>query len=81
MSESASPVVLVVRAPTCPRREGEIRRWIRALVPTALILVSSVPLDLDPRAVDDVVTLTSEDVDAGPLAIAAALARPRAARE
>jgi hypothetical protein len=79
MSERASPVVLVVRGPTCPRREGEIRRWIRALVPAALILISSVPLDLG--ALDDVVTLTSEDVDAGPLAIAAALARPRPARE
>jgi hypothetical protein len=78
MSERASPVVLVVRGPTCPRREGEIRRWIRALVPAAFILISSVPLDL--RALDDVVTLTSEDVDAGPLAVAAALARPRPAR-
>jgi hypothetical protein len=78
MSESASPVVLVVRGPTCRRRDGEIRRWIRALVPTALVLVSSVPIDL--RAVDDLVTVTSEDVDAGPLAVAVALARPRPPR-
>jgi hypothetical protein len=77
MNESASPVVLVVRGPS-RRRDGEIRRWIRALVPTALVLVSSVPIDL--RAVDDLVTVTSEDVDAGPLAVAAALARPRPPR-
>jgi hypothetical protein len=43
------------------------------------VLFSSAPIE--PGAVDDVITLSAEEVDAGPLAIAAALARPRPARE
>ena len=79
--ESASPngargistVVVVVGGETNPRRPIEILRWIRALVPAALILVSSAPIDLGSR--DDVVTVNADDVDAGPLAVAAALTR------
>lgn len=74
MSDRVSTVVLVVRPGANPRRTSEIRRWIRALVPAALILVSSVPLA---ATSDDVVTVSADEVDAGPLAIAAALARPR----
>ncbi len=74
-----STVVLVVGAETSPRRSSEIMRWIRALVPAALILVSSAPL-APPSPDDDVVTLSADDVDAGPLAVAAALARHRSGR-
>jgi hypothetical protein len=76
MSERISTVVLVVRDGTSPRRASEIRRWIRALVPAAMILVSSVPLDLPPS--DDVVTVLADDVEAGPLSVADALTRRRA---
>jgi hypothetical protein len=79
MSERLSTVVLVVQPGSNPRRASEIRRWIRALVPAALILVSSVPIDVN--AGDDVVTLSADEVEAGPLAVAAALARPRHGRE
>ncbi len=78
-SDGVSKVVLVVRDGTSPRRASEIRRWIRALVPAALILVSSAPLE--PPASDDVVTVSADDVDAGPLSVAAALARPRPERD
>ena len=79
MSERVSTVVLVVKDATNPRRTIEIRRWIRALVPAALILVSSVPIDVG--AADDVVSVSADDADAGPLTIAAALARPRPERD
>jgi hypothetical protein len=75
MSESLSTVVLLVRPGANPRRASEIRRWIRALVPAAFILVSSVPIDLG--AAGGVVTISADELDAGPLAVAAALARPR----
>ncbi len=73
--ERISTVVLVVGSGTNPRRPAEIMRWVRALLPAALILVSSAPASVP--ASDDVVTVNVDEVDAGPLAIAAALARPR----
>ncbi len=77
MGEGISTVVLVVGKATSPRRSSEIMRWVRALVPAALILVSSAPLA---AAASDVVTVNVDEVDAGPLSIAAALARPRGER-
>ncbi len=74
-----STVVLVVGKGTSPRRSSEIMRWVRTLVPAALILVASAPLALGPS--DGVVTVNVDEVDAGPLSVAAELARPRGARE
>ncbi len=79
MSLKISTVVLVVRPGASPRRASESRRWIRALVPAALILVSSAPIDAG--AADDVVTISADDVDGGPLAVAAALSRLRQDRD
>ncbi len=79
MSLKVSTVVLVVRPGASPRRATEIRRWIRALVPAALILVSSAPID-DGGGAEDVVTISADEVDAGPLSVAAALARLRQGR-
>jgi hypothetical protein len=79
MSARVSTVVLVVSPLANPRRARELRRWLRALVPAALILVSSVPVDA--AAGDDVITVSADEVDAGPLAVAAALARPRHGRD
>ncbi len=79
LGEGISTVVLVVGEKTSPRRSGEIMRWVRALVPAALILVSSAPLAAP--ASDDVITVTVDELDAGPLAVAAALARPRGGRD
>ncbi len=72
-------VVLVVGSRTSPRRSSEIMRWVRTLLPAALILVASKPLDVG--GAEDVVTLNADDVDAGPLAVAAAIAGPRPGRE
>jgi hypothetical protein len=79
MNEQVSTVVLVVRAATSARRASEIRRWIRALLPAALILISSAPLDAD--ASNGVVNLSADEVDAGPLSVAAALARTKPGHE
>ncbi len=76
--DGVSTVVLVVRSGTSPRRSGEVMRWVRALVPAALILVLSSPTAIAPS--DDVVTVNVDEVDAGPLSVAAALARPRGPR-
>ncbi len=77
--ERISTVVLVVGEKTSPRRSSEIVRWIRALLPAALIMVSSAPIAAD--ASDDVITVRVDELDAGPLAVAAELARPRGVRQ
>jgi siroheme synthase (precorrin-2 oxidase/ferrochelatase) len=79
MSENVSTVVLVVGKGTSPRQASEIRRWIRALVPAALILISSAPLQ--GGAADGVVTVSADDLESGPLAVADALARIRTHRD
>jgi hypothetical protein len=75
VTQGVSTVVLVVRDGTSPRRSVEIMRWVRTLVPAALVLVLSAPISLG--ASDGVITVNVDEVDAGPLAVAAALARPR----
>ncbi|HEX9051900.1 MAG TPA: hypothetical protein VF841_15325 [Anaeromyxobacter sp.] len=77
--ERISTVVLVVAEGTSPRRSGEMMRWVRALLPAALILVSSAPLAAPTS--DDVITVNVDEVDAGPLAVAAALGRTRSGRD
>ncbi len=79
VGDGVSTVVIVVHDGTSPRRSGEVMRWVRTLVPAALILVLSAPIA--PAPTDDVVTVNVDDVDAGPLSVAAALARPRGARD
>jgi NAD(P)H-dependent FMN reductase len=67
-------VVLLVGASTSPRRSSRVLRWLRVLLPTALLIVSSAPLPSGDE--DDVITLDVDDVaDAGPLSLAAALTR------
>jgi hypothetical protein len=74
VSRGDPTVVLVVRPGTSARRSSRVSRWIRALLPTALLVVSSAPLPSSGD--DDVITLDVDAVaDAGPLSLAAALAR------
>ena len=66
-------VVLAVRPGTSLRRSSRISRWVRALLPSALLVVSAAP---PASTADDVITLDVDAVaDAGPLSVAAALAR------
>ncbi len=62
-----------------PRRSGEVRRWIRLLLPTAILLLGSPPSP-PPDGTDEVITVDADAVQSGPLSIAAALLRDHARR-
>lgn len=66
-------VVVVVRGGS---RAREIKRWLRALLPTAILVASPGALPLgDTCDACDVVTLDADAADAGPLSLAAAITR------
>lgn len=54
-------------------RTGEIRRWLRALLPTAILVAT--PAALPPDGPYDLVTIDADATDAGPLSIVDAIAR------
>lgn len=69
-------VVVVVRPGSSQRRASEVLRWLRWLVPAAILLVAPAPLP--PGDADT--TTVSVDVDevaSGPLSVADALLRER----
>lgn len=74
----ASPrrVVLVVRPGSSRRRASEVLRWVRWLVPAAVLLVSPAPL---PAGEVDATTICVDvdEVASGPLSVADALLRDR----
>ncbi|HEY6098123.1 MAG TPA: hypothetical protein VIW03_01745 [Anaeromyxobacter sp.] len=74
MSEARPTVIVRVRPDTSPRRAAEILRWIRCLLPAAMLVVTQAPPPAPPYD-DDVVSIDADDVESGPLSIAAALAR------
>lgn len=75
MSQRDPTVVLLVRPGTSARRSSRVSRWVRALLPTALLVVSAAPLSSG-NDDDDVITLDVDAVaDAGPLSLAAELVR------
>lgn len=74
MSEkSGGPALVVVVRPGS--RAGQIRRWLRALLPTAVLVAA--PAALPPGDGYEVVTLDAdaEAAEAGPLSLAHAIAR------
>jgi hypothetical protein len=73
MATRSSKLLIVVHPGGSRRRLPEVLRWLRALVPTAVLLVAPVKL---PDADDaEVIQLDcSESLD-GPLAVASLLAR------
>lgn len=74
MSQGDPTVVLLVKPETSPRRSSRVARWVRVLLPTAVLIVASAPLP--PTLGDDLITLDVDAVaDAGPLSLAATLAR------
>lgn len=54
-------------------RASEIRRWLRALLPTAILVAT--PAALPPDGPYDLVTIDADATDPGPLSIADAIAR------
>jgi hypothetical protein len=73
MREGAPVVRVLVRPGTNPRRPAVIARWVRWMLPAALLIVSEVSPDALPGDDDDVITLDADDVDAGPLSVASAI--------
>ncbi len=72
------PVIVVLTKATPAARRRVLLRWLRALVPAALLVVSRAPIEV-PGA-DDVITLNADTIDSGPLAVADAIVRARAGR-
>lgn len=75
MTDRTPVVVLLVRPGTSPRRSANLLRWLRWLLPAALLVVSQVPPG--PADAADVITLDADSVESGPLSLADALAKAR----
>jgi hypothetical protein len=73
MREGGSRVVIVVHPGASRGRLGEVLRWIRWFVPTAVLLVGHVP-PVEAGG-DRVISLDVDEVASGPLSVADALAR------
>lgn len=76
MPTDPRPLVIVVRPARDGRRLSEVLRWIRAMVPAAILLVAPTapPSDLPDDA--SVIQVDADGVD-GPLAMASLLAGGR----
>ena len=74
MADGPGRLVIMVDPPPDRRRLTEVLRWLRWLVPAAVLLVAPVPA-ADLCRGDDVVRLDCSDGIDGPLSIATALAR------
>jgi len=76
MPTTHRPLVIVVRPARDRRRLHEVLRWIRAMVPAAILLVApgAPPADLPDDA--SVIQVDADGVD-GPLAVASLLADGR----
>jgi hypothetical protein len=71
-------VVVLVKPNTSPRKTARLLRWLRWLLPTALLVVSQAPTTL--TDLDDVVTLGADAVDSSALAVADAIVNAREGR-
>ncbi len=73
MQERKETVVVVVKPGRTPRRTTQVLKWVRWLVPAALLIVSGgVVPTADASAV---ITIDADSVESGPLSVADALAR------
>ncbi len=73
---SGPPVVVVLVKPNTPARQpATLLRWLRWLLPAALLVVSRTPIEIPD--VDDVITLNADAVDSSPLAVADAIVKAR----
>lgn len=70
MAERRRTLGVAVRAGD-PRRAREVLRWVRWLLPAAILLVGPAP---SPE-VDEVITIDADAVQSGPLSVADALVR------
>lgn len=81
MSARSRRLVVSLRPGASPRRAGEVARWIRALLPAAILLVGpAAPLPSPGGGDDEVITIDADAVQSGPLAIADAIVRQHGPR-
>jgi len=73
MKDADSRRVIAVRPGSNPRRAREVIRWIRCLLPAAVLLVG--PPSWPEGDADGVISIDVDAVVSGPLALADALAR------
>ncbi len=66
-------VVVVVHPETSPGRSSEILRWLRWLLPTALLVIA--PTSATFSELEQVITIDVDAVGSGPLSVAAAVDR------
>ncbi len=78
MSEGPRVVVVVVKPGAGASRMAALLRWVRWLVPAALLIVSPTPLVRGDS--EDVITLNGDAVDSSPLAVADAIVKARGSR-
>jgi hypothetical protein len=75
MSPTSRKLVVAVRPGASPRRSAEVLRWVRWLLPTAILLVGPAALP-DPDTAE-VITIDVDSIESGPLSLADALVRGR----
>jgi hypothetical protein len=78
MSEKPPVVVVLVKSGTTMRQRATLLRWLRGLVPAALLVISQTPIG--PMDSAGVVTLSADTIEAGPLAVADAILKAREGR-
>lgn len=78
MSKIARVVVVLVKPDTCARKAALLLRWLRWLLPAALLIVSPTPIVVADS--DEVITLNADALDSSPLGVADAVAKTRDGR-
>jgi hypothetical protein len=78
MNPEPRVVVVVVKGSAVASRVAAVLRWVRWLLPAALLIVSPTPLVRGDA--DDVITLNADAVESSPLAVADAIVKARGGR-
>ncbi len=73
MNENGPKLVVAVRPGSKPGRLGEVLRWIRWLLPAAVLMVGTPALP--PGDAGEVISVDVDAVESGPLSLADALVR------
>jgi hypothetical protein len=73
MAENGRRLVVAVRPGSSPTRSGEVLRWIRRLLPAAILFVGTAALPVEDA--DEVISVDVDEVESGPLSLADALVR------
>jgi len=73
MREKGRRLVVAVRPGLKSGRSGEVLRWIRRLLPAAILLVGTPALP--PEDGDELISIDVDAVESGPLSLADALVR------